>query len=426
MPSILALLFVVSMFIPVEFYIMLGSLRLEPYRLVLLVALGYALVYLPRTRRQADAVDTSLLVLLCIVFASFWVNHGIGKAIQSTGLYAVETLGAFYLARLAITTPMQFYRINQLFITILACLTLFTVYEAVTKHRILHDLALQITGHHSLDPRLYTADYVRAGLMRAASLFEHPILYGTLTALFFPFSILSWNSYRRSSDTLKASGLLISMIFTLSSAPILSLLLQGISAILLKIWHQARRLWFSLFFLVLAIALIIQFTSNRGFFGVLISYLTLNPQTGYSRILQWEYTAVDIANHPLLGIAHHDWTRPSWLAWLGTSIDSFWLLLILQHGVFALCLLLAASFYTTARTVRVWVYHDKRTQWMVTAWLLSFFSLIFIGFTVDYFGKLQPMFFFMLGAIHWAQNYPVWQCHPTEKFASTPDSNDTV
>ena len=39
---------------------------------------------------------------------------------------------------------------------------------------------------------------------------------------------------------------------------------------------------------------------------------------------------------------------------------------------------------------------------------LSFFSLILIGFTVDYFGKLQPMFFFTLGSIGWARNYAQW------------------
>jgi hypothetical protein len=38
---------------------------------------------------------------------------------------------------------------------------------------------------------------------------------------------------------------------------------------------------------------------------------------------------------------------------------------------------------------------------MANAWALSFLALILIGFTVDYFGKLQPMFFFTLGAIGW-------------------------
>jgi len=42
---------------------------------------------------------------------------------------------------------------------------------------------------------------------------------------------------------------------------------------------------------------------------------------------------------------------------------------------------------------------------MVTAWILAFLSLILIGFSVDYFGKLQPIFFFALGMGGWARYY---------------------
>jgi len=42
---------------------------------------------------------------------------------------------------------------------------------------------------------------------------------------------------------------------------------------------------------------------------------------------------------------------------------------------------------------------------MVESWILAFMSLILIGFTVDYFGKIQPLFFFILGSIGWAKNH---------------------
>ncbi len=43
MLRIIAILFIISIFIPVEFYIMLGSVRIEAYRIVLAVALLYTL-----------------------------------------------------------------------------------------------------------------------------------------------------------------------------------------------------------------------------------------------------------------------------------------------------------------------------------------------------------------------------------------------
>jgi hypothetical protein len=429
MLRILAILFVVSIFIPVEFYVMLGSMRMEAYRVVLAGALLYAMVNFRATLQQADLVDILLLGSTGFVFASIWGNHGLAKAVESTGLYAVETLGAFYLARLFITTPQRFYQIHQWFIVILAFLSLFTVYEAFSHHRILHDIAHSITGHEGLDPRLSTVAYVRSGIMRAANLFEHPILYGTLTAIFFPFAMLLALRCWRWGDLAKIVGLLVSMALTLSSAPFLSLIFQALTAVVVKFWNSARQFWVSIFFAGLAGSVLIGAFSNRGFFGILISYLTLNPNTGYFRIMQWDFTADDIADNPILGIGliapgMHDWTRPYWMEWMGNSIDSFWLLLILQHGLFALLLLLLACLYIIFRILNLLHHHDEHTRWLVTAWLLSFTSMIFIGFTVDYFGKLQPMFFFMLGAIGWAQHVDLWN-RQAEKLASTGTFTDT-
>lgn len=424
MLRLIAILFIVSLFIPFEFYIMAGSVRIEAYRIVLGLGLLYAVFNFRQALQRADLVDILLLALTVIVFASFWHNHGLQKAVESTGIFAIETLGAFYVARLFITTPQRFYWVNQTFITLLALLTVIAFYEAFTQHRILHDIAEKITGHHALDPRLYTQDYVRNGIMRTTSLFEHPILYGTLMALFFPFAILLVLRYRGTGHVLKLGGLTLSMILTLSSAPLLAIIFQGVTAILVKFWQNARQFWLSMFFGGLATALLIEAFSNRGFFGILISYLTFNPNTGYFRILQWEYTADDIRDNLILGIAHHDWTRPYWMEWMGNSIDSFWLLLILQHGVFALTLLLLACLYAVFNTLNLAHHHCEQHRWMVSAWIMSFMSLILIGFTVDYFGKLQPMFFFMLGAIGWAHYYPLSN-RQAEELASADNSVNT-
>ena len=49
--------------------------------------------------------------------------------------------------------------------------------------------------------------------------------------------------------------------------------------------------------------------------------------------------------------------------------------------------------------------HKAESRWMVESWILAFMSLILIGFTVDYFGKIQPLFFFTLGSIAWAKSH---------------------
>ena len=337
---------------------------------------------------------------MALASASLVYNHGIKDGLESSGILAIEVLGSFYLARLFITTPKRFYYVNIGFITILAGVVIFSLYEAFAQHRILHEWATKITGNNSLDYRLYTHYYIRAGIMRTTNLFAHPILYGTIGAIFFPFAI-SLVVYRFNvKNALKATALLIGMVTTLSSAPLLSVAFQAGAAVLAHNWQGAKRMWSALIFFSFAGFLLINALSNRGFFAILISYLTFNPVTGYYRMLQWEHSMDDIADNLVMGIGLHDWSRPEWM---GSSIDSFWLLVTMQHGVFAGFILLVCCFIAVFKVLGTLHKHNPAVKWMVSSWVMASMALILIGFTVDYFGKIQPMFFFVLGSISWAK-----------------------
>ena len=397
---ILTILFIISIFIPVEFHYLLGSLRIETYRVILGLALVVSIINIRQVLEKADFVDILLGAFIMLATASLMYNHGPQKGLESSGILAIEVLGSFYLARLFITTPKRYYFVNLGFVIILSVMVFFSIYEALAKHRVLHDWATMITGNNSLDYRLYTHYYIRFGIMRTTNLFAHPILYGTIGAIFFPFAILlvlnkfKWINFGR------ALALLIGMITTLSSAPLLAVVFQGATAMLAHYWQGAKRLWSSLAFFAFASFLLINALSNRGFFAILISYLTFNPVTGYYRMLQWEHSMDDIADNPVLGIGLHDWSRPEWM---NSSIDSFWLLVTMQHGVFAGFILLFCSFYAVFNVLGVLHKHHPAVKWMVSSWIMASMSLILIGFTVDYFGKIQPMFFFVLGSISWAK-----------------------
>lgn len=400
---ILAMLFVLSIFIPVEFHYLLGTLRIETYRVVLGLALVYGLVNITVILKKADIIDILLFFFTILASASLIYNHGLQKGIESSGILIIEILGSFYLARLFITTPKAYYQVNVWFATILAVLVIFSLYEALAKHRILHEWAKNITGHDSLDYRLYTHYYIRMGIMRTTNLFAHPILYGTIGAIFFPFIILLTMYKFKISNLLKSIAIFVGMVSTLSSAPLLSVAFQGMTGVLLRFWSGGKRFWFGFGFIAISGMILINAFSNRGFFAILISYLTFNPVTGYYRLLQWEHSMDDIMDHPLFGIGLNDWTRPDWM---NSSIDSFWLLMTLQHGMIASFLLLFICLYAVFHMLnKVHKYHSA-TRWMVKSWIMAFMSLILIGFTVDYFGKIQPLFFFMLGSIGWARNHP--------------------
>ncbi len=399
---LLAILFVISIFIPVEFHILVGSLRLEAYRIVLAVVLIYGFININQILKQANLIDILLFFFVILATASLIYNHGLKDGVESSGILIIEILGSFYLARLFITTPKSYYDINMWFVTILAILLVFSLYEAFAKHRILHEWAKNITGNDSLDYRLYTHYYIRMGIMRTTNLFVHPILYGTIGAIFFPFIVLLVAYKFKLSNAIKAIAIFIGMLTTLSSAPLLSVVFQAMTAVLTRFWHGGKRFWFGFGFLALSGMILVNALSNRGFFAILISYLTFNPVTGYYRLLQWQYTMDDIKEHPLFGIGLNDWTRPDWM---NNSIDSFWLLMTLQHGIIASFLLLFLCLYAVFHMLnRLHKFHPA-SRWMIRSWILAFMSLILIGFTVDYFGKIQPLFFFVLGSIGWASNH---------------------
>ena len=400
---ILAILFALSIFIPVEFHYLVGSLRIEAYRVVLGLALIYAFFNINQILKKADIIDILLFFFALLASASLIYNHGLKDGIESSGILIIEILGSFYLARLFVTTPKNYYQINMLFATILAVLLVFSLYEAFAKHRILHEWAKNITGHDSLDYRLYTHHYIRMGVMRTTNLFTHPILYGTIGAIFFPFIVLLAFFKFKISNVVKAVAIFLGMFSTLSSAPLLAVAFQGMTAVVTRFWDGGKRFWFGFGFVALSGMVLVDTISNRGFFKILISHMTFNANTGYYRLLQWKYTMDDIADHPLFGIGLNDWTRPSNL---NNSIDSFWLLMTLQHGVIASFLLLFLCLYAVFNVLNRLHKHHPATQWMVRSWILAFMSLILIGFTVDYFGKIQPLFFFVLGSIGWAKNAP--------------------
>ena len=400
---ILAILFVISIFIPVEFHYLVGTLRIEAYRVVLGLTLIYAFINLKKVLEQADIIDILLFIFAILATSSLIYNHGLQKGIESSGILIIEILGAFYLARLFITTPKAYYQINMWFVTVLAVLVVFSLYEAFARHRILHEWAKSLTGHDALDYRLYTHYYIRMGIMRTTNLFAHPILYGTIGAIFFPFIVLLTLFRFKISYLIRAVAIFVGMVSTLSSAPLLSVAFQGMTAVLTRFWSGGKRFWFGFGFIALSGMILINTISNRGFFAILVSYLTFNPVTGYYRMLQWQYSMDDILEHPLFGIGLHDWTRPEWM---NNSIDSFWLLMTLQHGMIASFLLLFLCLYAVFHMLNRLHKHHQATRWMVQSWVLAFMSLILIGFTVDYFGKIQPLFFFVLGSIGWARDYP--------------------
>ena len=76
------------------------------------------------------------------------------------------------------------------------------------------------------------------------------------------------------------------------------------------------------------------------------------------------------------------------------SIDSFWLMTVLQNGYLAL-LPLCLAFFISMRSY--WAAWRLKGELIYFLFFISLFSIVFAGFTVDFFDRAQLMVFFMMG-----------------------------
>src|SRR5687768_4028682 len=98
----LAKLFIISLFIPGEFYLNLGGLRLELYRIILGFAVIGGVSKIFSGKIQYESTDRCILFATCWGITSLIINHGLGPGIEKAGIFSFEVMGAYFLARFAI------------------------------------------------------------------------------------------------------------------------------------------------------------------------------------------------------------------------------------------------------------------------------------------------------------------------------------
>jgi hypothetical protein len=165
--------------------------------------------------------------------------------------------------------------------------------------------------------------------------------------------------------------------------------------IFMILWDKLTRgSWKLLSGLTLGVYVFLELFSNRGPVVLLIETMTLNPRTGWWRIHIWNYGTNSVYQHPIMGIGLNDWERPYWLA---STVDNFWLLMAMRHGLIAamfVCLAFALHFLFVVRARHV----DPGTQSIRTGYLITLAGLLFVLATVHVWNEMAVFAMFFLGA----------------------------
>jgi hypothetical protein len=295
-------------------------------------------------------------------------------ALSSAGGDALDFLGgyliarAFFFERLALDT---FIRVLKVFAVIAIILAMA---DSISGRLIVHDTMAAIVG-----ASVWPEAGLRNSMVRAASTFDHAILFGVFCALTAAI-LLYWEQglLRRSF----AVGIcVLGCLLSLSSAAIMtvSIVLAAYTYDRLMGRHSWR--WGAFWIVISALGFAFCMVATDPL-GWVISHLTLDPQTGYFRMMIWDAAFTYIAQAPLTGYAYELFHNDI----IDGSVDSIWLLHSLRFGVpmFILFFLTnVAAFFPSKRGSRNGADDDYMGR-MRRAFTLVLLMFMFTGLTVHF------------------------------------------
>ncbi|WND03275.1 hypothetical protein QGN29_02690 [Temperatibacter marinus] len=384
------LILLVSLTLPPEMSLSLGSLRLSPYRICLILMIIPAITkVLSRRDNGFNIVDFMMFFHSLWAMIALTVNMGIGAGIESGGIYFVETFGAYILARAYIRSLADYQKIIALMFRIVSILLVFAIIESFSGVHFIRNAFQMImggAGPHYIEPRL--------GLTRAFTSFEHPILFGVFSASIFAGVYYVLLNETLSFKNLKKIGIVVgATFFSLSGGPYTALALQ----IGLIGWDKLTKgihgRWTILASLFLSFWFLITLLSNRSPVNVFISYLTFSANSAYNRIHIWNYGSAEVGRHPLFGIGLNEWVRAPWMS---SSMDNYWLLTTVRYGLPAFIAMIIAIL------IILKMIHPKKApagpiKSARKAFVVTLIGMSIAGITVHFWNALMVQFFFFLG-----------------------------
>lgn len=390
-------LFLISLLIP--WIMIVGPVRMSAYRFVLVGSIFPCLyMWLTGKAGRIRLTDLALIAFCLWCFAAIIMVHGFAYAVQPSGILFVETVGAYMLARCLIRDADDFYNVVLVLFWIVALLLPLAILEAVTGRNIAREFFASI---HQTFPDSYLDP--RWGLRRVQSIFEHPILYGVFCASIFAMVHLVLG-YGKSAGRrwLKTGTVGIAAFLSLSAGPMTALVGQG----MLLGWNwlsgriEAR--WKILCAFSLLGVVSIELLSNRSVPVIFISYFAFDQQSARTRIEIWHYGSASAMNHPLFGVGFNDWVRAPWMS---RSIDMFWIIDAVRHGIPAQFFMMLAFFAAFLAVV-----FKKRLTGKIaayqTAYLITMTGFFLAGWTVYFWNATYVVFMFLLGSGMWLLDQP--------------------
>ena len=384
--NLLAALFaLVGIVLPQELQISLGpGVTFTPGRISAALLFFPALLVLCRNGRRLLLCD-----FLAPATAGWMIVASVGSvgvsAIPAAGGDALDFLGgylisrAYFFGRPALDT---FVRVLKVFAIIVIGLAMA---DSISGRLIVHETFSAIYGAEWHPAEL------RNGWVRAASTFDHPILFGVFCALTAAI-LLSWEKGlpRRS---MAVSLCLLGCILSQSSASLMAFSIILAAFTYNQLMRRYSWRWGAFWIIIGALIFVVSVVTPHPLSWV-VSHLTLDPQTGFFRIMIWDAALTYIAQSPVIGYAYQLLNNGI----LDGTVDSIWLVISLRFGVPMLILFFltnVAAFFPGQREFKGT--GDVHMDQMRRAFTLVLLMLMFTGLTVHFWNYMLMFWGLCLG-----------------------------
>ena len=354
-----------------EAQISIAGAKFTAGRLGIIVLVIPAIIVLARRGRHAVACDFfAFLTAAWILLAGS--STGGFSSLSSAAAESMEFLFSYIVGRAFFFQPAAL----DTFIRVLKFLTItvivIAVFENISGHWIAHETAAAVFGTSPLTP------VFRGSTIRATSTLDHPILFGVFCGLVSAILLL-WE--QKALRRIFFSGIcLMGCILSQSSAALMSFVLVLAAYSYDRLMRATPARW-TIFWGVLGAGFGAVFVLSEHPIGWFISHLTLDPETGYYRILIWNAALDRISQSPLTGYALELFNENI----LDSTVDCVWLVEALRFGIPASAFLLSANLAAIWPTGRIKpsvpLNFDERMNFAFTIVLLMF---MFTGITVHF------------------------------------------
>jgi len=386
-------------FLPPEARLVLAGQNLYAPRLASFILLPFLVQRLASRPPQIRSFDLLFLAGIVWMVLSFTTTYGLGEGFVRGGALALDILLPYLIARAFIENIQDFRRLLVLIApgAFIVGISLFA--ESVSGQFLVRPAFAQVFGplssYEGGDASGTFSQRIeyRLGLLRAFGPFPHPIHAGLFMASMLP---LFATSGLRNWPYFLGMAAAFFAFFTGSSAAYLSFFI----AIGLMLYDRLRErvqivTWPPFLLGSTLLLLALELVSKNGVIAIISRY-TINPQSASYRRIIWEYGTQSVANYPFFGIGFNSWER---LKWMGSTVDNYWLLLAMRHGLVVPILFLTVSLILMVRLCRQLRGHAIIDRRFETGLVIAIFLLVVMGFTVAFAGSVLCLFFLLLGAV---------------------------